>query len=574
MMKYSFVLFIVLLLFALANLYQILLIDVGLHELRPPISLSDWRLTLGATSEASTKTEDSSHRVAGLSCEAYGGPSDLEAAEMVYWKDIPSDANYRSPLATPETSFLTFEPDEGGWNNQRMGLETAVMFAVLTGRTLVLPPEQEMYLLWNAKDSSKHKNSFTFNDFFHFKSVAEEHQGLRVLTFEQFLKETMGKLVSQKTGKVTFPPSNRTDWDGNSRNWESSKKGDGRLLWPWMRDEAALSLMWNNGQCIAALPAQVGKVENLQRARLSVFESDAKKFEKHAADLRWRPRMNSYIGNPTPVDAPVEDRMAEFLNSRKDLCLYDQYLYDQKVLHFKGEERTGHRLLIHFYAFLFHEDYHQDLWMKRFVRDHLRYRDEIQCAAARIVSRVRKIAKENGEALGSFDAMHIRRGDFQYLEMRIKAEEIYANNTKSFIRDGRTMYIATDEKDMAFFAPLKQHYKVVFLNDFIDELSHVNPNYYGMVEQLVTSRAQTFIGAYFSTFTGYINRIRGYHAQNAKIEGYQQGQIESFYYTPDHMQHLRRVMRKYTPVTPGPWQQEFAVGWRDIDHDVPEAQKA
>jgi hypothetical protein len=37
---------------------------------------------------------------------------------------------------------------------------------------------------------------------------------------------------------------------------------------------------------------------------------------------------------------------------------------------------------VHFYAFLFFEDWHTDLWVKRFVRDHLRYLDEIQCAAA------------------------------------------------------------------------------------------------------------------------------------------------------------------------------------------------
>ena len=38
------------------------------------------------------------HQVAGLSCKRYGGPSDSEAAEMVYWKDIPSDALFESPF--------------------------------------------------------------------------------------------------------------------------------------------------------------------------------------------------------------------------------------------------------------------------------------------------------------------------------------------------------------------------------------------------------------------------------------------------------------------------------------------
>ena len=29
--------------------------------------------------------------LAGLSCDAYGGPTDDKAQEMVYWQDIPSD---------------------------------------------------------------------------------------------------------------------------------------------------------------------------------------------------------------------------------------------------------------------------------------------------------------------------------------------------------------------------------------------------------------------------------------------------------------------------------------------------
>ena len=66
--------------------------------------------------EAEAQGDDSSqHKVAGLNCEAYGGPSQEEAAEMVYWQDIPSDSNYVSPLKAtgPEIKYLTFEPDEG-----------------------------------------------------------------------------------------------------------------------------------------------------------------------------------------------------------------------------------------------------------------------------------------------------------------------------------------------------------------------------------------------------------------------------------------------------------------------------
>ena len=74
------------------------------------------------------------HRIANLNCEAYGGPSNKDAEEMVYWEDIPKDALHVSPFhakhpdkkkegsVEPITQYLTFEPDEGGWNNIRMAM--------------------------------------------------------------------------------------------------------------------------------------------------------------------------------------------------------------------------------------------------------------------------------------------------------------------------------------------------------------------------------------------------------------------------------------------------------------------
>ena len=64
-----------------------------------------------------------SKRVAGLNCDKFGGPSPEEAQEMVYWEDIPSDAEWVSPFHYKHrqlpTQYMTFEPDRGGWNNIR-----------------------------------------------------------------------------------------------------------------------------------------------------------------------------------------------------------------------------------------------------------------------------------------------------------------------------------------------------------------------------------------------------------------------------------------------------------------------
>lgn len=96
----------------------------------------------------SSSLEGDHHKIAGLSCDRFGGPSEEIAAEMVYWRDIPRDAKYESPYAQygPPKKYLTFEPDEGGWNNIRMSMETATTLAHAMGRTLVLPPGMSYFL--------------------------------------------------------------------------------------------------------------------------------------------------------------------------------------------------------------------------------------------------------------------------------------------------------------------------------------------------------------------------------------------------------------------------------------------
>ena len=57
--------------------------------------------------------------------------------------------------------YLTFEPDHGGWNNIRMAMETALVMSHAMGRTLVLPPEQGMYLISANHDGQKSQFSFS-----------------------------------------------------------------------------------------------------------------------------------------------------------------------------------------------------------------------------------------------------------------------------------------------------------------------------------------------------------------------------------------------------------------------------
>lgn len=90
----------------------------------------------GFEEEGSSLDEDSGHSLSGLNCDAHGGPSEAAASEMVYWRDIPSDSSYVSPFKRKNgpPQYLTFEPDQGGWNNIRMSMETVLAMAFAMGR--------------------------------------------------------------------------------------------------------------------------------------------------------------------------------------------------------------------------------------------------------------------------------------------------------------------------------------------------------------------------------------------------------------------------------------------------------
>ena len=57
------------------------------------------------------------HGLAGLDCSAHDGPNDVTVTqELVYWRDLPLDNEYISPMKiTTDRQYLTFEPDGGEW---------------------------------------------------------------------------------------------------------------------------------------------------------------------------------------------------------------------------------------------------------------------------------------------------------------------------------------------------------------------------------------------------------------------------------------------------------------------------
>jgi len=453
--------------------------------------------------------------------DAYGGkrpvlPSDLrldttlqcegltsdQSNEMVYWQRIESDLRYTSPFyrQNHHTQYLTFMPDGGGFNNIRMSLETVLTLAHATGRTLVLPPAHEMYLLYDdhtknggqqqqQQQSQQQNHHFGFSNFFPMESIAAVQNGLDVITMQDFLEREglTGNLRDRTTDAVRFPPqNNRTDWNGDT---------DAQMteLWPYLEQVAYMPGDWNPDECVLAFPS----TSDASAAALLKTQFGEQLHRDGAL-----PPYQHYIDNPTSVYGNIWDRLAETLNERTEICLYEHRVTHERILHLHGRSKWNGRLLVPFYSFVFFQDWRQALWTKRCVRDRVRYTDEIQCAAARVVAAVRERARQNSNnnnnPQGLYSAFHVRRGEFQYKKTRVSAMEMY-NRSQPEIAQGSTVYMATDERDKTFFRDMAAHYDLVFLDDFRHLLEGINTNYYGMIDQLVASKAEVFFGCWFST---------------------------------------------------------------------------
>lgn len=214
-------------------------------------------------------------------------------------------------------------------------METFVLMSHAMGRTLVLPPSQGVYLL--RKDRDKQRVHFSYNDFYHMDQIGYEHDGLDIITMEEFLKiEAMsGNLKNKTTGVVMYPPDNRTNWDGM----------DPKLLKEYLREVTLTPLDWAPEKCLAAFPSDDG-LEHFDELN-DMFAQ----VQKMKVGGWWK----KYDDNPTPVDAGPVDRMAEMATNANRLCIYDAGMQSAPVVHFMCYHKMRVRMLTHFYAFLYFE---------------------------------------------------------------------------------------------------------------------------------------------------------------------------------------------------------------------------
>ena len=373
----------------------------------------------------------------------------------------------------------------------------------------------------------------SFEDIFHLDSLTKEFESVNIITMKEFLIR-----------EGLQPPRNRTNWDGADNL---------NALWYYLEKNSYTPNSWNRNECVVAFPSIPDKYGNDELTSMLeniLSRSDGRQFPHHL----------DFQGKPVPVNAPSIERLREMMSGRAKLCLYTEEMQSSTIIHLPTKP-PNQRLLTHFYSFVYFEDWAQSNWIKRLVRDHLRYNDEIMCAAARIIEVIRQSCYSRTNPNGMYHSMHVRRKNFriQDLEYNITSTEILLSISE--LDEGSCLFVALDEYDENFVKPIKEKHNLFHLHDFKDLLNGVNPNFYGMIEQVIVSRGQHFYGSFYSTFSGYVNRLRGYFSVLDTAPGSNDGVLLNSFYMPSKYRNENKI---YKAIQKPFFAREFPTAWRDI----------
>lgn len=125
---------------------------------------------------------------------------------LKYWEKSPYSKTYTRPSENwdnewqqqfspvVERRYVTFEDDHGGWNNMRMAFEAFYVAAVVTGRTLVLPPACRMYLLDRGPITLFKKNRSSVSMYTDYFSQEAMEERVPIITTQEFIKREHDKL--------------------------------------------------------------------------------------------------------------------------------------------------------------------------------------------------------------------------------------------------------------------------------------------------------------------------------------------------------------------------------------------
>ena len=238
-------------------------------------------------------------------------------------------------------------------------------------------------------------------------------------------------------------------------------------------------------------------------------------------DINWGPQ--KFIGKGL-IYHSIEDinHFNEFNCDNREF-LYD-IMCEDKIIHFPRN------LLGHFGYHVYPPNDNARRIIQQKVKDGIKFREEFFVQSKKLMP-------------GDYDAVHIRRGDFKYTQTQW-TEDLYKNLEALLdgsVRKSVPLYIATDEPDLSMFDFLKEKYNTIFLKD----LTQSSKSHELVLDTIICANAKNFYGSRMSTYSDYINIVRGYN-----------GEI-------DHHRKSLNFDRKQIQYNKYPWESE-PYNWQDL----------
>ncbi|XP_068676434.1 uncharacterized protein [Montipora foliosa] len=349
--------------------------------------------------------------------------------------------------------YLSYQPPGGGWNNQRVAFENAVVLAKFLNRTLIVHPLAPHQEILNFRKQQKIVagpeiyNMFPKDKLLALSNVID----LRLLS----------RLVPVKEFASSHAEFHRKY---NTLKW--AKVCHNGLLGIWVdfvpkkTDKEKWDLLQ---QYMLSLPSP---------KEIPIYRRKCEKETEH------------FKGN-FPNSRPVWGIIDELSNRTEDLIYFSEgSLYNRKFIFFDEEEVLNA---------------HQ--WIMQFVH----FAPYIRNRAKAVLEKLKH----------PFNAIHVRRTDHPS-SFRIKHDYWLSRlKNRAALNVTKTLYIATDEKNRTWFRPFREAgFNLYFAEDFADQLqiksipAVIIQDVLGLCEQLICAHADHFVGSYYSTFTMYIKRLR------------------------------------------------------------------
>lgn len=180
---------------------------------------------------------------------------------------------------------------------------------------------------------------------------------------------------------------------------------------------------------------------------------------------------------------------------------FDKFSQGRQTVNLKFSDKFVHfpkNLFGHFFYHVYAGGpIHRNI-LKEKIKNGIKYRENFY-----------QLAKTVKKRIGNYNAIHVRQNDFLKTRTHTASVQISTllNDINDRISTNLPLYIATDEKNKSLFLELRKKYNIWFLHNFNLNLKDYEAL---IVEQIICSEAETFLGSRYSTYSEYINTLRGY----------------------------------------------------------------